>query len=285
MKLCWWFWRKLVHSKAWNFFLHAICKLEMVSVAKVVLFWSTHPCSVYSFRRTTLAREVSSKCSVCINVSPDYRFQSLLHTGDIKNIFRPGINNTNAHTFNCQSCLPEGLFRDVSLRSEACDGPHPDLDSLVQLFASHIPHSLVWYNLRFGLQDKQNFYRLNHPHKSADYMTLKLSHGFCLDLHLPCHHIVVLGPAALALEPQSSGSELIFQTSEGSGHCWNRLSAPSCWFPFLCQEPIWQLPEKQHNRLKLADLGNVAELVAFSFFFSESIFFFFLNHTQTVPWS
>jgi hypothetical protein len=50
------------------------------------------------------------------------------------------------------SSLPQSLLSDGPLRGEAGDGPHADLDALVQLLAAHVPHALVRHHLRSGLQ-------------------------------------------------------------------------------------------------------------------------------------
>ena len=57
-------------------------------------------------------------------------------------------------TFSSNSGLPKSVFSDSSLGSETSDGPHPDLCPRVELLPPHVPHSLVWHSLGFGLKVK-----------------------------------------------------------------------------------------------------------------------------------
>ena len=51
--------------------------------------------------------------------------------------------------------LPQRLFANGTLRREAGDGPHADLDATVELLASHVPNALVGHDLGLGLQGER----------------------------------------------------------------------------------------------------------------------------------
>ena len=56
------------------------------------------------------------------------------------------------HSQSITEHLPERFLAHGSLWSEAGNSPDPDLDALVELLASHVPHTLVRYHLSFGLK-------------------------------------------------------------------------------------------------------------------------------------
>ena len=52
--------------------------------------------------------------------------------------------------------LPQRIFTDSSLRSEASNSPNSDLYAREELLAPHVPHALVRQRLSFGLQHCQS---------------------------------------------------------------------------------------------------------------------------------
>lgn len=52
------------------------------------------------------------------------------------------------------SSLLQHLFSTLLLRGKACDGPHFDLNAVVELLPAHIPHALVGSGDRPVLQGK-----------------------------------------------------------------------------------------------------------------------------------
>ena len=63
----------------------------------------------------------------------------------------PKTEQTSAESGERQGHKPEGILSDIALRCKAGDGPHADLNAVVELLASHVPHALVGHRLRFGL--------------------------------------------------------------------------------------------------------------------------------------
>jgi hypothetical protein len=47
--------------------------------------------------------------------------------------------------------VAQGIFTHCTLGCKAGNGPHSDLYSSEELLASHVPHTLVWQGLLFGL--------------------------------------------------------------------------------------------------------------------------------------
>lgn len=60
----------------------------------------------------------------------------------------------------CKLALPESILSDRPLGGETSDGPHPDLGPRVELLAPHVPHTLIWHRLGFGLNVKWLHYFL-----------------------------------------------------------------------------------------------------------------------------
>lgn len=66
-----------------------------------------------------------------------------LTPSDVKNFFLKKISNTMVPRPNQRNTLLQYFFSALPLRGEASDSPHFDLNSCVELFSSHVPHSMA----------------------------------------------------------------------------------------------------------------------------------------------